>query len=63
MDNKKTPPQSAADSFRSSLEDVVAVADKLSAYCNTVEEMVGMCKLGLENAGQLSVLMALMQQK
>ena len=54
---------SAEDGFRDSLKDVLVVADKLSLSCLSVEEMIGMVQLALENDGQLRLLMAMVAQK
>jgi hypothetical protein len=45
------------DSFRSSLQDVVTISEKLAPHCASVEEMTGMIKLALDNDGQLRLLM------
>ena len=49
--------QPAEDSFRSSLEDVIAVATKLSPFCTSVEELVKMLEPALDNAAQLRLIM------
>ena len=43
--------------FRSSLQDVAAVARSLAPYCRGIEELVGMVELALDNSGQLRMLM------
>lgn len=54
---------SAEEGFKSSLEDVVAVASKLAPFCRTVEEMIGMAQLALENEGQLRLLMIMVTKR
>lgn len=44
-------------SFRSSLKDVVEIAEKLAPHCKSVDELVDMLKLAIENDGQLRFLM------
>lgn len=51
------PKQNPEDAFRENLKDVIAIAEKLAPLCRTVEEMVGMAALALENDGQLRLLM------
>lgn len=46
--------------FRGALEEVVDCAAKLAPYCASVEEMISVCKLALENDGQLRLLLAMM---
>lgn len=53
----------AEDAFRSSLQDVLAITQKLSSFCSSVEELADMVALALENQGQLKMLMALVMQK
>lgn len=55
--------QTAEESFRSSLEDVIAISEKLYPYCNSVQDLVGIAKLALENDGQLRLLMSSVLQK
>ncbi len=53
---------SAEEGFRESLKDLIVVADRLKPFCNTTEDLVGMCNLALENDGQLRLLMQSVQQ-
>lgn len=46
------------ESFRSSLNDLIVLADKLSTHCKSVGDLIGMAKLATENDGQLRLLMA-----
>ena len=49
--------------YRSSLQDVIVVAQKLSPYCKTVDELLSMVQLALENDGQLRLLITITTQK
>ena len=51
------PQPTVEEKIRSSLRDVVAVAEKLAPICLTVEDLVGICKLALKNDGQLLMVM------
>lgn len=53
----KMSPQEIEDKFRNSLEDVLIVAERLAPTCRTVEELMGMLRLGLENDAMLRLLM------
>lgn len=46
------------DKFRESLKDVVSVLDRFSPFFRTVEEMHAGLSHGLENDGQLRLLLA-----
>jgi hypothetical protein len=54
---------SPEESFRESLTDIVAIGEKLGQVCNSVDELVAMAKHGLENPGQLNLLMAVCRSK
>lgn len=54
---KVATPEEVEAAFRSSLGDVAAIAEKLAPHCRTVEEMVGMIQLAIDNDGQLRLLM------
>lgn len=58
----KTGQTTLEDSFRSSLQDVITIASKLTACCGTTEDLVNVCKLALENDSQLKMLIALVAQ-
>lgn len=49
-------------SFRSSLEDVITIAEKLTPLCETVSDLVGMVRLATENDGQLKLLYELVMR-
>ena len=53
MSDKVSPEQG----FRSSLEDVIAVVEKLGRVCQTTEELVEVCRLALTSDAQLRLLM------
>ncbi len=48
------------EQFRESLRDVVLVGEKLASHCGSVDEFLGVCKLALDNDGQLRLLYSLM---
>ncbi len=48
---------SPEDSFRSSLEDVLTITEKLAFLCQNMDELNGMLKLALDNDAQLRLLM------
>lgn len=49
--------------LRDSLKDVIAISEKLQPFCQSVEEMIGVASLALENDAQLRILMAQMTSK
>lgn len=58
-DPKLTP----EEKFRSSLQDVAAITERLSSVCKTPEEMVSVINLAMENDAQLRILMKLVLEK
>ena len=44
------------EKFHSCLTDIVAVCEKLSSHVTSLEDLVGMINLALENQGQLKML-------
>ena len=57
---KKTEKElSDEDSFRIPIKDVIEFATKLSAICNSIEEMTQLCQLALTNDAQCRILMQL----
>lgn len=54
---------SAEESFRESLKDVVTIAEKLTPYCQTIDDLVSMANLALENDGQLRLIMSIVASK
>lgn len=59
LSSQTTTPE---QSFRSSLEDVVVVLEKLSPFATSPEELAGMVRLALENEGQLRLLFQITTQ-
>lgn len=61
--------QTAEEGFKSALEDVINVLEKLNPHCETMEEMVGMIRLAVgdestpPNLSQLKLLMKLVLTK
>lgn len=51
-----TDRSSALESFRESLEDVVAIVEGLAPFCVSTRELLEMVKLAVENDGQLRLL-------
>ncbi len=49
---------SQEESFRLALRDIIAIAEKLTPFFTTTEELVGACKLAVESDGQLKLIMA-----
>lgn len=58
MDQKN----STEASFRSTLEDLLLVATKLSPYCQQTSDLVGMVQLAIDNDGQLKLLIKLVTE-
>lgn len=54
-----TKPVSPEEGFRSSLRDTIEIIRGLASVCKTPEEMIEVARLGLENDGQLRLLMGL----
>ena len=52
----------AEQSFRNSLEDVIAIADGLSRHCKTVEDLIAVSRLAIETDAQLRIVMDLITQ-
>lgn len=45
------------DSFRDTLQDVIVVVKKLAPCCRSVNDLIGMAELAMQNDGQLFLLM------
>ena len=58
---RKSPKeQSPEENFRLSLRDVIDYAEKLAEPCGgSIDEMLKLCKLGMESDAQARILMAL----
>ena len=55
--------QVTEDTFCESLKDAVAILVRLSPHCRTMEELMSVCELALENDGQLRLLLATLSMK
>lgn len=55
--------QSAEDQFRGELKDAAVLIAKLEPYCKTIEELLSVVNLAVENDGQLRLLMPLVLGK
>jgi len=49
-----------AEEFRSSLQDVVAVLERLAPHCPRTEQLMEVCRIALESDSQLELLISLM---
>ncbi len=58
----KPTQQDIEDSFRNALDDVIAVAEKLSLRCNSISDMLEIVKLAKESDGQLRLLLSLVKE-
>lgn len=56
-ERKIVPPADVERSFRDGLEGAVEIVEKLAPLCGGFEELIEMMKLGLNNDGQLRLLM------
>lgn len=50
------------EAFRDGLTDVIAVIDKLSPFCGSIDEMRGIVELALSNDAQTRILFSTMTQ-
>lgn len=60
------PPETKQDptaSFRESLKDLIIIVEKLAPYCQSLEDLVGVASLALENDGQAKMIMMLVAGK
>ena len=60
---EKSPVPTPEEAFRSSLQDLIVVLEKMAPFCGTLEEAAGMANLALENDGQLRLLMKIVTGK
>ena len=51
------------DKFRSSLEDVVAIATRLAPYCESVNDLIELVKPALDSDASLRLLLAEMSKR
>lgn len=54
---------SQIEEFREGLEGVIEIAQRLSTHVTTVEDLIGVVKLALENDSQLRILMTITLQQ
>lgn len=54
---------SQIEEFRNGLEGVVEIAQRLSTHVTSVEDLIGVIKLALENDSQLRILMSITLQQ
>ena len=47
------------EDFRSSLQDVITIAEKLAPHCKTTEDLVQVSKLAVEHDSQLRLLISI----
>lgn len=57
QEQNQVPQPTAEDSFRSSLEDVILIIEKLAPHAKDLDGMMGMLKLALTNDSQLGLIM------
>lgn len=53
--------QTLEEAFRYGLEGAVEIAERLLPFCHTVEDLIGVAKLALDNEGQLRLLLKVTQ--
>lgn len=51
------------EAFREHLADLLAIATKMAPLCQTVDELVGVLNLALENDAQVRILIKLASDK
>lgn len=55
--------QTAEEGFRSCLEDLIPVVQKIGPYCKNIEELIDLCELALTSDAQLKILMSIVTKK
>ncbi len=55
----KEKQESVEESFKSTIEDLVLISTKLKPFCESIQDLIGMLNLALENNGQLKLLINL----
>jgi hypothetical protein len=60
---RKISPQDVEETTRKVMEDVVMIAERLAPLCSSVADLVGMCRLAVENDGQLKLLMRVIYEQ
>ena len=43
--------------FRDSIGDILTILDKLSPYCKTIDDLIGLLELSIKNDAQLRLLL------
>ena len=54
---------SQEEAFRSSIQDVIAIAEKLAPFCKSIDGLISLARLALENDDQLHLLISLVSKK
>ena len=61
---KRAPsPQELEDAFRESLQEAALIMEVLGPHCSDFRQGIEMLKLGINNDGQLRMLMAMVHDK
>lgn len=55
--------QTQLEGFRSAIEDSLSLIDKLSSYCQSIEELQGLLTHALDNQAQLKILLTTLTRK
>ena len=63
LDGDQGNQQSVEESFRYALEGVVETIKLLEPYCKNIKELSAMAQHGIDNEGQLRLLIVLAKQK
>ena len=62
-EQKKQPSdEEVQDNFRDALKDVLTIVEKLSPHCHTLDDLISVAKLAVEDDSQLRLLMSLTTQ-
>ncbi len=56
---KEQKSATAEESFRESLKDLLVIAQKIGPHCDSVEALIGVCQLAIDNDHQLALLISL----
>ena len=59
MPDPKPTQEELETDFRRTLEDVVDLAERLGQHCRTIEQLVAVARVGIENDDQLKFLMSI----
>lgn len=63
MNASQNKPTGVEESFRTSLTDVVTIAEKLAGHCGSVEDLITVCRTAIESDAHLRLLMSLVRQQ